>query len=115
PGGALIGMMCSAFKEDDGSGGDIHYISAHGAATIFNDEMEAIALNRLHLGEIPMNSLKGYFGHTLGASGLLETIVGMYSLYQNTLYTSLGFEELGVSRPIQVITKNTPKKLDLFL
>lgn len=114
-GEGLYRSILSALKEAQVSGADIDYISAHGTATIFNDEMEAIALNRLHLGEIPMNSLKGYFGHTLGASGLLETIVGMYSLYQNTLYTSLGFEELGVSRPIQVITKNTPKKLDLFL
>jgi len=114
-GEGLYRSILSALKEAQVSGADIDYISAHGTATIFNDEMEAIALNRLHLGEIPMNSLKGYFGHTLGASGLLETIVGMYSIYQNTLYTSLGFEELGVSRPIQVITKNTPKKLDLFL
>lgn len=114
-GEGLYRSILSAFKEAQIEATDVDYISAHGTATVFNDEMEAIALNRLHLGEVPVNSLKGYFGHTLGASGLLETIVGMHSLYNNTLYASLGFEELGVSRPIQVITKNTPKKLDLFL
>ena len=56
---------------------DIDYISAHGTATIFNDEMEAIAFNRLGMESIPLNSFKGYFGHTLGASGLVETIVGL--------------------------------------
>ena len=37
------------------------------------------------LEEVPLNSLKGYFGHTLGASGLVETIVGMHSLAQNQI------------------------------
>lgn len=114
-GEGLYRSILSALKEAHIKAADIDYISAHGTATVFNDEMEAIALNRLHLEEVPMNSLKGYFGHTLGASGLLETIVGMHSLYNNTLYTSLGFDELGVSRPINVITKNTSKKLDIFL
>jgi 3-oxoacyl-[acyl-carrier-protein] synthase I len=93
----------------------INYISAHGTATSFNDEMEAIAFNRLGMARIPVNSLKGYLGHTLGASGLLETIVGMHSLHQNTLFASKGFQELGVSKPINVIEKTTSKRLDIFL
>ncbi|HUH47993.1 MAG TPA: beta-ketoacyl synthase N-terminal-like domain-containing protein [Arenibacter sp.] len=114
-GEGLYRSILSALKEADIGTTDIDYISAHGTATVFNDEMEAIALNRLHLGEVPINSLKGYFGHTLGASGLLETIVGMHSLHNNMLYTSLGFDELGVSRPLNVITRNIPEKLDVFL
>lgn len=94
---------------------DIDYISAHGTATPFNDEMEAVALYRLGLYEVPMNSLKGYFGHTLGASGLLETIVGMHSLHRNTLFASVGFDTLGVSKPINVIKKTTHKNLNIFL
>ncbi|MCP4976725.1 MAG: beta-ketoacyl synthase [Maribacter sp.] len=93
----------------------INYISAHGTATSFNDEMEAIAFNRLGMTKIPINSLKGYLGHSLGASGLLETIVGMHSLHQNTLFASKGFQELGVSKPINVIEKTTKKQLDIFL
>ena len=114
-GEGLYRSIRSAFKEAGVGAADIDYISAHGTATIFNDEMEAIAFDRLHLQNVPINSLKGYFGHTLGASGLLETIIGMHSLHNNTLYASLGFDELGVSRPINVITENIPKKLDLFL
>ena len=77
--------------------------------------MEAIAFNRMHLNKVPLNSLKGYFGHSLGASGLVETIVGMHSLKNNTLYKSLGFEALGVSQSINVITKTTQKPLQTFL
>ena len=94
---------------------DIDYISAHGTATLFNDEMEAIAFNRAGLQETPLNSLKGYFGHTLGASGLLETIIGMYSLHENTLFASKGFQELGVSQPLNIIARTTQKKVKTFL
>ena len=94
---------------------EIDYLSAHGTATLFNDEMEAVAFNRLGLDHTPLNSLKGYFGHTLGASGLLETIIGMQSLYQNTLIASTGFENLGVSQPLNIITKTTSKELRTFL
>jgi len=94
---------------------DIDYISAHGTATMYNDEMEAIAFNRAGLGDTPLNSLKGYFGHTLGASGLLETVIGMHSLNQNTLFASKGFQELGVSEPLNIIEKTTSKKIDTFL
>ncbi|MBO0591056.1 beta-ketoacyl synthase [Cellulophaga sp. E16_2] len=114
-GEGLFRSIKSAVKESNISHESIDYISAHGTATPFNDEMEAIAFKRLGLNDVPLNSLKGYFGHTLGASGLLETIVGMHSLYNNTLYASLGFEELGVSQPINVITKTTIKKMNIFL
>lgn len=94
---------------------EIDYISAHGTATLFNDEMEAIAFNRSGLQETPLNSLKGYFGHTLGASGLLETIIGMHSLDTNTLFASKGFQELGVSQPLNIIAHTTEKPLKTFL
>lgn len=114
-GEGLYRSMYSALEQANMTAKEIDYISAHGTATMFNDEMEAIAFNRMQLQDIPLNSLKGYFGHTLGASGLLETIVGMHSLYNNTLYASKGFESLGVSKPINVIKKTTPKELNTFL
>lgn len=114
-GEGLYRSILSAFKEANVGPRDIDYISAHGTATIFNDEMEAIALNRLGLETVPLNSLKGYFGHTLGASGLLETIIGMHSLYHNTLYPSQGFNELGVSQPLNIITAPMAKNLNCFL
>ncbi len=105
----------SALKQAKVNPEDIDYISAHGTATNFNDEMEAIAFNRSGLQNTPLNSLKGYFGHTLGASGLLETIIGMHSLNQNTLFASLGFQELGVSAPLHIIETTTRKEISTFL
>ena len=114
-GEGLYRSIASALKQAEITSSDIDYISAHGTATNYNDEMEAIAFNRHSLRSTPVNSLKGYFGHTLGASGLLETIIGMHSLKNNTLYASLGFEEIGVSQPINVIEQTVTKQLNTFL
>lgn len=105
----------SAIKEANIKAGQIDYISAHGTATPFNDEMEAIAFNRLNLQQVPVNSLKGYYGHTLGASGLLETVIGIASLEKNKLLQCIGYDESGVSESINVIEKTENKPLNYFL
>ncbi len=114
-GEGLFLSIQSALQEADIAVDEIDYISAHGTATNFNDEMESIAFSRLKMLDIPLNSLKGYYGHTLGASGLLETIIGMESLHENLLIASKGFDELGVTHPVKVIKKNREKKIDIFL
>ncbi|WP_100430293.1 beta-ketoacyl synthase [Flavobacterium sp. 1] len=114
-GEGLFRSIQSALAEAKINSGQIDYISAHGTATPFNDEMEAIALNRLGLENVPVNSLKGYYGHTLGASGLLETVIGIQSVEENKLYASLGFDAIGVSQPIRVIEKNEDAAIRYFL
>ncbi len=93
----------------------IDFISAHGTATPYNDEMEAIAFHRSGLDHIPVHSLKGYYGHTLGASGLLETIFGIHSLKNNLLIPSLGFNHQGTSHPLKIIRQNMSQPLHTFL
>ena len=72
-------------------------VNAHGTATLFNDQMESVALAATGLSQTPTNSLKGYFGHTLGASGILETIITMHSVASGELPATRGFSESGVS------------------
>ncbi len=114
-GEGLFLSVKSALDEAQITEKDIDYISAHGTATNYNDEMESIAFSRLNMLDIPLNSLKGYYGHTLGASGLLESIIGIESLQKNMLIHSLGFDEMGVSHPLNIIKKTTKKKLNIFL
>ncbi|MFB9078167.1 beta-ketoacyl synthase N-terminal-like domain-containing protein [Flavobacterium procerum] len=114
-GEGLFLSIQNALKEAQIDGQKLDYISAHGTATPFNDEMEAIALNRLDLQNVPINSLKGFYGHTLGASGLLETVIAIESANQNTLFESKGFDEIGVTENINVIEKNEEKNIDYFL
>ena len=114
-GEGLFLSVQSALREAKLRSSDVDYISAHGTATNYNDEMESIAFDRLEMSDIPLNSLKGYYGHTLGASGLLESIIGMESLSQNTLIASHGFDQLGVSKGLNIIEETTNKELNSFL
>lgn len=114
-GEGLFRSIESALAEAKINASHIDYISAHGTATFFNDEMEAIAFNRLGLENVPVNSLKGFYGHTLGTSGLLETVIGIESVLESKLFVSLGFDEMGVSQPINIIEKNVDKEMNHFL
>ncbi len=78
------------------------FISAHGTATIYNDEMECKALHSLGLENINTLSYKAYFGHTLGACGVLETVMGIKSLETEKLPASLGYKNHGVSLPLAI-------------
>lgn len=82
--------------------GDIDFISAHGTATLYNDEMESKAFYLSNLSRTPVHSLKGNVGHTLGAAGVLEAAMTVQSLVNQELIPSRGFETLGVSQPLNV-------------
>ena len=84
---------------------DIDFISAHGTATIYNDEMEAKAITLAGMQSAPVNSLKGYYGHTLGAAGLIESIISFRSLKENLVIPTRGFKNLGVTQPVNVCSQ----------
>jgi 3-oxoacyl-[acyl-carrier-protein] synthase-1 len=93
------------------SANNIDFISAHGTATIYNDEMEAKAIASAKLEPLPVNSLKGFYGHTLGAAGLIESIISIQSLKQNIVIPTKGFEEIGVSKNINICNEIVHKPL----
>jgi 3-oxoacyl-[acyl-carrier-protein] synthase-1 len=99
----LVFAVKQAMEESNIAQTELDFISAHGTATLYNDEMEAKAFSLLGMNEIPLNSLKGYFGHTLGAAGVAEVAMSALSLLMDELVPSKGFEKLGVSQPINVI------------
>lgn len=96
--------ISKAMKEAAVNAKDIGLVSAHGTATLYNDEMEAKAITLANLQEVPVNSLKGYYGHTLGAAGLIESIISIQSMEKGLLIPTLGFERMGVSKPLNVIS-----------
>jgi len=104
-----------AFKQAGKSDTNIDYISAHGTATPYNDEMESKAISWAKLNHVPVNSLKGYWGHTLGAAGIIECIAGIHSIKENCLIKSLGYSEHGVSEPLNVIKNFEEKEIRNFL
>jgi len=83
------------------SSSDVDYINAHATATIQGDKAEAEAIGEVFGDLVPVSSLKGYIGHTLGASGAIELIVSLDMMQKGTIYPTLNLET--VSRDCQGI------------
>jgi 3-oxoacyl-[acyl-carrier-protein] synthase-1 len=114
-GEGLYLAIAAAMKEAEVAPGDLDFISAHGTATPYNDEMESLALAWAALENVPVNSFKGYIGHTLGAAGLIETILSVYSMKNDFLFKSIGYQNIGVSRPLNIIEQNIHQPVNTVL
>lgn len=84
------------------------FINAHGTATLFNDQMESVAIGRAGLSDLPANAYKSFWGHTMGAAGILETIISMKAIDDDTILGTRGFSELGVSGKMNICAENRP-------
>lgn len=84
------------------------FINAHGTATLFNDQMESVAIGRAGLSDLPSNAYKSFWGHTMGAAGILETIISMKAIDDDTILGTRGFSELGVSGKMNICAENRP-------
>jgi len=91
---------------------DIDYISAHGTGTDYYDETEAKALSWAGLERVPTNSFKGYFGHTLGAAGIIESALAIASMRNREIFRSAGFENPGTSQQINILTDHAVKEVN---
>jgi 3-oxoacyl-[acyl-carrier-protein] synthase-1 len=109
----LAGAIKNALQ--DAGLSTIDFISAHGTATVYNDEMEASAISISGLQKAPLNSLKGYYGHTLGAAGLIESIISIQSLIQGLILPTIGFKEAASADKINVCAKPLRIKANNFL
>lgn len=75
---------------------DVDFVSAHGTATTLNDPIETAVLKRVlgpRAGEIPVNSIKGGLGHTMGAAATLEAIMCLLASRDGIVPPTLGYEE----------------------
>lgn len=114
-GEGLYLAIASAIKNSGITAKHINFISAHGTATLYNDEMEALSLHRNKLEEVFTNSFKGYWGHTLGAAGIIETIATLKSMENNYMIRSLGYDENGVSKNLNILDENQNMEINFAL
>ncbi len=73
------------------SSSDIDWISAHGTGTPDNDKTELKAMKQLFDKLPPFSSLKGIIGHTLAASGAVETVYAIEAIKDQYIPGSVGF------------------------
>jgi 3-oxoacyl-[acyl-carrier-protein] synthase II len=80
----------------DAAPADVDFVSAHGTGTPLNDRIETAVLKRV-LGrrahEVPVNSIKGALGHTMGAAAAVEAIMCLLASRDGAIPQTVGFEE----------------------
>jgi 3-oxoacyl-[acyl-carrier-protein] synthase II len=86
-----------AMAEADVCADDIDLVSAHGTGTVLNDRIETVVLRRV-LGrralEVPVNSIKGSLGHTMGAAATLEAIMCLLASRHGVVPPTVGLEDV---------------------
>jgi 3-oxoacyl-[acyl-carrier-protein] synthase II len=74
---------------------EVDHVNAHGTSTKLNDETETRAL-RLALGasaeRIPVTANKSMLGHTMGASGALETVATLLTIRDGVVPPTINYE-----------------------
>lgn len=109
-GDGLFFAMRNAMKEAGVNAAGIDLLQMHGTATAYNDEMESKAACLAGVQNVPLQSLKPYFGHTMGASGVIETIIAAAEIQEGIIAGTKGYEKSGirlnVSASNRLITRN---------
>lgn len=96
-----FGAMQKALAMGGLGSGDIDYINLHGTGTLNNDLSEGTAVSRLYGDNYPrLSSTKAFTGHTLGASGGIESVFSIMSIQNQCVFPNLRFEtpipEIGI-------------------
>lgn len=95
--------MERALKSADIDQSKVDYINAHGTGTVNNDETELFAFHSTFEAIPPFNSTKSYTGHTLAASGAIESILSILSMNESEVYPSLNCDNPIGHSPISLI------------
>lgn len=108
-GEGIARAMAQALAEGGFTPADLGHVNAHGTGTPANDPTESKALLSLcgeEAGrEIPVVSIKGTTGHTLGAAGAIEAIVTALSVANDCVPPTTGFAEADPECPVNVLTE----------
>jgi 3-oxoacyl-[acyl-carrier-protein] synthase II len=73
---------------------EIGYVSAHATATDQGDIAESQAMQRVFGSRVPVSSLKGHYGHTLGACGALESWLAIEMMNRGWFAPTLNLNEV---------------------
>jgi 3-oxoacyl-[acyl-carrier-protein] synthase-1 len=116
PGGAGAETALRAALASAGvAAAQIDYINLHGTATQKNDEVEARLVSDLFPARTRASSTKGWTGHTLGAAGILESVITLLALENGFAPGTLNSSELDLACGPQIRLENTPADLRLAL
>lgn len=114
PKGAGVERAIRGALDDAALGADaIGYVNVHGSGTEANDHSEWLGLKRAlgaHADSVPLSSTKGAIGHAQGAAGVLEAIVTLLAMQQDTVPPTLNFLEPRLQAPPDPVPATTPRR-----
>lgn len=87
--------MQNALKDAEISPEEVDYINAHGTSTPLNDKVETRTIKRVfgdYARKIPISSTKSMIGHTLGASGAIESVACCLTIYKGVIHPTINYE-----------------------
>lgn len=90
----------------------IDYINLHGTATRVGDAAEDRAVTELFGRATPCSSTKGYTGHTLGASGVIEALFSAMSIRHGVLYGSVHTRRIDPDFSSRYLLETTTARVD---
>ncbi len=112
----MIECMKETIKTANIVAEDIDYIGAHATATLHGDQEESEALKEVFGDKVPVSSLKGYIGHTLGASGSIELIAALKMMEKNKIYPTRNLTDIAVDcKGIQHVMEIQNKEINYIL
>ncbi len=85
--------MLAALKDAKRNPSEIQHVNAHATATPHGDEVEAIVTNKVYGPNVPVTALKGYIGHTMGASGAIEAVATLLMMREGFIASTLNLEK----------------------
>ena len=95
---------------------DVDYVNAHATATLQGDKEEAQAIKEVFGDSTPVSSLKGYIGHTLGASGALELIVSLAMMRKGLIFPTLNLEKISTDcEGIKHVLKPLKREVNIMI
>jgi 3-oxoacyl-[acyl-carrier-protein] synthase II len=91
---SMVACMRQALDDAGIKNENVDYINAHATATLQGDQEEAEAIAEVFGSGVPVSSLKGYIGHTLGASGAVELAASLRMMQQSVVYPTRNLENV---------------------
>jgi len=113
---SIVQCISGALKNAQIAYEEIDYINAHATGTIQGDKEEAAAIKEIFGKTVPVSSLKGHIGHTLGASGAIELVAALNMMDRGIIYPTFNLDEVAPDcEGIDHVIKPIEKKINTIL
>jgi 3-oxoacyl-[acyl-carrier-protein] synthase II len=91
----IVRCLATALERGGLSPGSIDYYNAHGTSTVLNDQVETRVVKDV-FGEaarrLPISSIKGALGHSLGAASAIEAAVSVRALCEQVIPPTINYQ-----------------------